>query len=275
MVLPAAAVILGLNVVPMVWAFLLSFRADDLLSPGTWIGLDNYRKLADDPVFRTAVGNTVAYTAMFVPLSIVLGLGIAILLNRDVRFIGLYRTCVFVPFVISEAAEGALFSFVFDRHYGVANTALSAIGIPPQGFLQDPGQAMYTLVAISLWGSIGFCVVVLLAALQDVPPNLVEAARLDGAGRWVVLRHIVLPSIQPVLVFLLVWQTLQAFQLFELVYTTTNGGPLQATAVVVFYVYQQAFQQFNAGYGSAVAYVVALFLFALGTVRLLVRRVRV
>ncbi|KAA2267008.1 sugar ABC transporter permease [Solihabitans fulvus] len=274
LVLPASVLILGLNIGPMVWAFLLSLRHDDLLAPSKWVGLANYRRLAEDPVFRAAIGHTLNYTALFVPLSIAIGLGIAMMLNQPVRFAGFYRTCVFVPFVVSAAAEGALFSFVFDPHYGVANAALARVGIGPQGFFQDPRQAMATLVAISLWGGIGLCVVVLLAALQDVPTHLVEAARLDGAGRRAVFRHVTLPAITPVLVFLLVWQTLQALQLFELVYTTTNGGPLRATTVVVFYVYQQAFQQFDAGYGAAVAYVVAVAVFGLAVARLVLRRMR-
>jgi multiple sugar transport system permease protein len=269
---PAVVVILGLSIVPVVWSLLLSFRADDLVTPGRWVGLDNYRALVQDPNFRTAVGNTLLYTALYVPLSLVGGLALALALNRRIRFIGLYRTLVFVPFVVSATAQGVLFSFILDPEFGVANSLLHKLGLSPQGFLTDPDQAIYLLVLISLWSGVGFCVVVYLAALQDVPPELVEAARIDGAGRWRVLRHIILPTLTPVTVFLLLWQLITALQVFDLIYVTTKGGPLGSTGVVVYFVWQQAFQMFTAGYGAAAAYVLALALLVAGGALHLVRR---
>lgn len=179
---PSVVVVLGLSVVPVVWSLLLSFRADDLVTPGRWVGLDNYRALAQDPNFRTAVGNTLLYAALYVPLSLVGGLALALALNRRIRLIGLYRTLVFIPFVVSATAQGVLFSFILDPEFGVANALLHHLGISAQGFLADPDQALCLLVLISLWSGVGFCVVVYLAALQDVPPELVEAARIDGAA---------------------------------------------------------------------------------------------
>jgi multiple sugar transport system permease protein len=263
-VLPAVVIILGLSLIPMAWAFLLSLQHSDLVTPSTWVGLDNYRRLADDATFRGAVEHTLLYTAAFVPLSIAGGLGIALMLNRRVRFVGLYRTLVFVPYIMSATAQGVLFSFVFDSQFGVANSVLHSVGIAPQGFLQDPGQALWVLVAIGLWSGIGFCVIVFLAALQDIPHELVEAASIDGARRWGVFRHVTLPALGPVTAFLLVWQTFESLQLFDLVYVTTRGGPLQSTTVVVLYVWQQAFEFFNAGYGAAAAYVLAFGLLILG-----------
>jgi multiple sugar transport system permease protein len=256
-VTPAVVIILGLSLLPMAWALLLSFQHNDLVTPSTWVGLDNYSRLLDDETFRGAVGHTLLYTAVFVPLSVIGGLGIALVLNRRVRFVGLYRTLVFVPYIMSATAQGVLFSFVFDSQFGVANSLLDRVGIAPQGFLQDPGQALWVIILIGLWSGIGFSVVVYLAALQDIPRELVEAASIDGARRWGVFRHVVLPGLSPVTVFLLVWQAFQALQLFDLVYVTTRGGPLQSTTVVVLYVWQQAFQFFNAGYGAAAAYVLA------------------
>ncbi|MEU8790446.1 sugar ABC transporter permease [Streptomyces sp. NPDC048643] len=269
---PAVVVILGLSIVPVVWSLLLSFRADDLVTPGRWVGLDNYHALAQDPNFRTAVGNTLVYTALYVPLSLVGGLVLALALNRRIRFIGLYRTLVFVPFVVSATAQGVLFSFILDPEFGVANALLHQLGVSSQGFLTDPDQALYLLVLISLWSGVGFCVVVYLAALQDVPPELVESARIDGAGRWRVLRHITLPTLTPVTVFLLLWQLIMALQVFDLIYVTTKGGPLGSTAVVVYFVWQQAFQMFTAGYGAAAAYVLAVALLVAGGALRLARR---
>lgn len=273
-ILPSTLLILGFNFVPMVWAFVLSLQRTDLLTPAEWVGLDNYRALAQDPTFGDAVEHTLIYTALFVPLSVVGGLAIALALNRRIRFIGIYRTLVFVPFIMSAAAQGVLFSFILDPQYGAANGLLDKVGVARQGFLQDPGQALYVLVGIGLWGGLGFCVIVFLAALQDIPRELLEAASIDGARRWATLRRIVLPSLRPVLVFLLVWQTFQALQLFDLVYAASRGGPLGATTVVVYYVYEQAFQFFHAGYGSAAAYVLALAIFLIGGGQLAVRAIR-
>ncbi len=254
---PAVLIILGLSVVPLAWSLLLSFRADDLVTPGRWVGLDNYRALAQDPNFREAIRTTLLYAALFVPLSMVLGLALAVALNRRIRLVGLYRTLFFVPFVVSATAQGVLFSFILDPEFGAANAVLHALGVSPQGFLTDPGQALFVLVAISLWSGTGFCVVVYLAALQDVSPSLVDAARIDGAGRLQLLRHVTLPALRPVNMFLVLWQTIQALQVFDLVYVTTKGGPLGSTTVIVYFVWEQAFRNFTAGYGAAAAYVLA------------------
>jgi multiple sugar transport system permease protein len=265
-VTPAVVIILGLSLVPMAWALLLSFQHNDLVTPPNWIGLRNYSRLLHDETFRGAVQHTLIYTVAFVPLSIGGGLAIALMLNRRVRFVGLYRTLVFVPYIMSATAQGVLFSFMFDSQFGVVNSALDRVGIAPQGFLQDPGQALWVIVLIGLWSGIGFSVVVYLAALQDIPRELVEAASIDGARRWGVFRHVVLPALSPVTVFLLVWQAFQALQLFDLVFVMTRGGPLQSTTVVVLYVWQQAFQFFNAGYGAAAAYVLAFGLLVVALV---------
>ncbi|MBX7464844.1 sugar ABC transporter permease [Streptomyces sp. NPDC048491] len=271
---PAVLVIIGLGVVPLLWSLLLSFRADDLVTPGRWVGLDNYHALTKDPAFRTAVKNTLVYTGVYVPLSLAAGLALALALNRRIHLVGLYRTLVFIPFVVSATAQGVLFSFIFDPDFGVANALLHHIGISPQGFLDDPGQALSVLLLISLWSGIGFCVIVYLAALQDVPAELVESARLDGANRRQVLRHVTLPSLTPVTVFLVLWQFITALQVFDLVYVTTKGGPLGATTVIVYFVWEQAFQNFTAGYGAAAAYVLAVGLIAAAVVLRLYRRPR-
>ena len=273
-VFPAVVIIVGLAVVPIVWSLLLSFRAADLIGPSKWVGLSNYDALVNDDAFRSALEHTVIYTALFVPLSIALGLLIAMALNRQIRFIGIYRTAILAPFIASVAAQGVLFSFIFDQRFGVANSLLDEVGLPRQGFLGDPDQALYVLVAIGLWGGIGFPVVIYLAALQDVPRELVDAASVDGARRWAILRHVILPQLLPITIFLAVWQTLLSLQLFDLVYATTRGGPLDATVVVVYYVYNQAFELFHAGYAAAVAYVVAVFLMLMVGAQLIYSRLR-
>ncbi|MER7414260.1 carbohydrate ABC transporter permease [Streptomyces cacaoi] len=270
-VAPAVVVILGLSVLPVIWSLLLSFQANDLVTPSRWVGLDNYRALAADPHFAQAVRNTLLYTVLYVPLSLVGGLGLALALNRRIRLVGLYRTLIFVPFVVSATAQGVLFSFILDPEFGAANSLLTRLGLTPQGFLTDPAQALPVLVAVTLWSGVGFCVVVYLAALQDVPQSLIEAARLDGAGRRHILRHVTLPALTPVTVFLVLWQIIESLQVFDLVYVTTKGGPLGSTTVIVYFIWEQAFKSFTAGYGAAAAYVLAL---ALGVTGLAMRLVR-
>jgi multiple sugar transport system permease protein len=272
-ILPAVVVILGLSILPVAWSLLLSMQSSDLVTPAEWVGLANYRNLMKDPNFHGALVHTLIYTALFVPLSIGGGLVLAMLFNRKLRFINVYRTLVYAPFVISAAAQGVLFSFIFDSEFGLANAVLHKLGISAQGFFTDPGQALYLLVIIGLWAGLGFCVIVYLAALQDIPAEVLEAAWIDGASRWSTFFHVVFPLLRPVTIFLLVWETLQALQVFDIVFVTTQGGPLQSTTVVVYFVWYQAFQLFEAGYGAAAAYVVAISLLVLTIgVRLLRRR---
>ena len=215
----------------------------------------NYAELVNDPELMSAIWHTAFYTALFVPTSVILGLLIALALNRKIRFIGVYRTAIFVPFVASAAATGILANYIFDPQFGFANNILRSIGLPAQSFLEDQRQAMIVIAVMSLWAGLGFTVVVYLAALQDIPKDLVEAARVDGANTWQTFRHVILPELTPVTVFTSIWQLIGALQLFDLVYTTTRGGPLGATKTIVYYLWEQAFRQFRYGYGSAVAYV--------------------
>ncbi len=265
---PAVVIILGFSVVPIVWTVLLSFKSSDLITPATWVGTRNYQLLQHDPAFGEAVKHTLIYTAIFVPVSTVLGLLLAMALNRDIRFIGIYRTAILAPFIVSVAAQGVLFSFIFDERFGVANSILDKLGLSTQGFLGSPGQAIYIIALIGIWGGVGFPLVIYLAALQDVPPELVDAAAVDGARPLAILRHVILPQLWPVTLFLLVWQTLLGLQLFELVYATTRGGPIESTVTIVFYIFHEAFQVFHAGYAAAVAVVIAVALLLVVSVQI-------
>lgn len=254
-VAPATLIVLGLSVFPALWAFYLSRRNWDGISPSTPAAWSNYERLIDDPQLRSAVSHTLVFTAIFVPASIIIGMLLATALNRRLRLVAFYRTAIFVPFVASAAATGILANYVFSPQFGIANAALRLLNLPEQQFLESDSQALLTLCVISLWGEIGFTVVIYLAALQDIPESLVEAAIVDGASTWRVFWHIKLPQLAPVTVFATVWQTITALQLFDLVFTTTKGGPLGATQTVVYYVYYQAFQLTHYGYASAVAYI--------------------
>ncbi len=254
-VLPAVLLIGLFRIVPIFWGLILSLQQNDLLTPPKWVGLQNYRTLVHDPVFRASIHRTLVYTLLFVPLSVGGALAISTLLNARIRFARFYRTAVFVPVATSTVATGIIFNWLLEPTYGVVNYMLGKVGIGPYGFFKDPDQALYSIVAMTVWGWIGFDVIVYLAALQSVPDELIEAARLDGAGRWAVFRHVVFPLLGPATLFLVVWSTINALQVFDEIYVTTHGGPLQATTVMVYYLFNQAFELFHAGYAAAIAYV--------------------
>ncbi|GAB2529646.1 carbohydrate ABC transporter membrane protein 1 (CUT1 family) [Paramicrobacterium agarici] len=252
---PATLIVVGLTVFPAVWAFVLSLQEWDGFSEPTFLGGDNYARLVGDPEFLDSVMHTLFYTALFVPSSVLAGLFLAVALNRRIRFIGIYRTAIFVPFVASAAATGILTTYLFSPQFGVVNNVLRVIGLPQQRWLEDPSQAMVVLAIMSLWGQAAFTTVIYLAALQDIPSDLVEAARIDGANRWQTFWRVVFPQLAPVTVFVTIWQMIEAIKLFDLVFTTTKGGPLDATKTIVYFVWERAFKGLEFGYGSASAYV--------------------
>jgi len=264
---PTVVLVLGLSFIPMVWAFLLSLRTSNLVSPGRYIGLANYRALPHDVHLQHALINTGLFTLMYLPAALAGGLAVAMMLNRKIKLIGFYRTCFLVPFIASAAAEGLLMGFIFDPDFGVVNSLLERLGLPRQGFLQNPSQALFVLAVVYFWTQFGFNVVIYMAALQQVPIEVVEAARIDGASSWSVFRHVTLPTLRPVTYFLLVWGVIETFQFFDLAYTTTKGGPLERTTTIVLYIWDLVFNFFYAGYGAAVAYVLffaSLFFIIIG-----------
>jgi multiple sugar transport system permease protein len=253
---PAVLIIGIFGLLPILWSAVLSFQKSDLLTPETpWVGLQNYKQIPGDATFRLAIEHTIIYTALFVPLTMLVGLVIAAALNRKVRGISIYRTAAYVTMAVSTINEALVFMWLFEPSFGVVNAGLHAVGLPQQQWLSDPNEALYVIVAMTVWGWTGFAVVVYLAALQGVPQDVQDAAAIDGAKRFTVFRTITFPLVSPASLFLVVWLSINALQLFDEVYLTTRGGPLQSTTVIVYYLYDQAFQQFNAGYAAALAYV--------------------
>jgi multiple sugar transport system permease protein len=269
---PAVFLIFVFGIVPIVWSALLSFQRTNLLSPPQWIGLANYRALPSDPLFRQSVVHSMVYTALFVPLSVVGGLLVAVALNRRIRGIFLYRTAVFVPVVLSTIATAIMFLWLLDPNFGLVNFLLSKVGLGPYGFFDSTSGALYSIVGMTIWGWIGFDVIVYLAALQGIPATLIEAAEIDGARAWSKFRHLTVPLLGPATLFLVVWSTINALQLFDEVYFLTRGGPGTATYVVVYYLYNLAFAQGIAGYAAAIAYVLMIAIMCLTLIQLWIGR---
>jgi multiple sugar transport system permease protein len=261
--LPALVLIVVFGVVPIVWSALISFQRNNLMGPPDWIGLQNYKALPRDPLFKTSMVHAAVYTLLFVPLSIAGGLATALALNRRIAGIKAYRTAVFVPVVVSSIATGIMFVWLLDPYFGLANYLLGKIGLGPYGFFSSSDGALYSIIAMTVWGWVGFDVIVYLAALQGIPHELLEAASIDGARTWSVFRNVTLPLLSPATLFLVVFSSINAVQLFDEVYFATKGGPGTATYVPVFYLYTLAFQQGIAGYAAAIAYVLLVIILVL------------
>jgi len=259
-VLPAVFLIALFSIFPIIWGFILSLQKASLISPNRpFVGFDNYTHIASDPLARQAAVNAVIYTCLFVPTSIILALFLSIAMNQKIRLIRFYRLAVFIPVAVSTIATGVMFMWVFDSTFGLANWALGTVGIGPFGWFDSPQGAMPSLVIMTVWGWLGFDAIIYLAALQGVPPELVEAASVDGASRWSIFRRVTLPLLGPATLLLVVWSTISAVQLFDEVFLITHGGPLGRTSVPVFYIYKLAFTSSYgfgaAGYAAALAYV--------------------
>lgn len=274
MISPSVLLIGLFGVIPVLWSFVLSFQRNDLQTPPQWVGATNYRQLLDDPVFHESIRHTVVYTLLFVPVTLTISLLLAGALKCKIRGIAVYRLAVFVPVVTSTVATGVIFTWLLDPEFGIVNAVLQKLGVPAMGFFSSPNQALYAVVAMTVWGWVGFGALILLAGLQSVPGELMEAAQIDGCSKTGAFWRIQVPMLRPVMAFLLVWLTINSLQLFDEVYVTTKGGPLHATTVIVYYLYQQAFVYFHAGYAAAIACVLFLAIAVITAAQLRMTRER-
>jgi multiple sugar transport system permease protein len=259
-VLPWLLSLLIFTSYPVLATFYLSLTDYNVVQPSTWVGLHNYRTmLTADPPFWTSVRNTTFYTLLAVPLGLMGSLGLALLLNLPVRGLGIYRTLVYLPVLAPPVASTIIFMGLFDPDGGLINAALQQVGLPAPGWLQDPTWSKPALVVLSLWG-LGAGALIFLAGLQEIPPALLEAAAIDGAGPWQRFRYITLPLLTPVILFNLVIGVIGSFHVFTpaLISGGTTGKPLESTLMLMVHIYRNAFRYFAMGYASALA--VVLFL---------------
>jgi multiple sugar transport system permease protein len=253
----------GLTAVPVVLSFYYSFCDFSLLQPPAFVGLDNYRELAGDPVFWTALKNTAVYAAFAMPGGMILALAAALLLNADISGRTIYRTIVFLPSLVPLVASAMIWLWLFNSKLGLINAVLRAVGISnPPGWLTDTQWAMPAIILMSLWG-VGNTVVIFLAGLQDVPRELYEAAELDGANRWQQMMNVTLPMLSPVIFFNLIMAIIGSLQVFAVPFIMTGGGPARATYFYTMYLYDNAFTFLKMGYASAMAWVQLLIVLGL------------
>ena len=281
-VAPALGLIVVFFVVPVAAGFLLAATDFDIyaigdLATARFVGLANFAALLRDPVFWKALLNTFYFVLVGGPLSVAVSLGAAMLLNvRVVRFKGLFRTVYFAPVVTTMVAVATVWRYLYHPRFGLLNQLLGAVGIGGVNWLGDPRWAMPAIILMSVWKNFGYNMIIFVAGLQSIPGTLYEAARVDGAGPWQQFRHITLPALRPMLVFVGIITMIGYFQLFTEPYVLIGGtgGPLNATLSLVMYMYKQGFRWWNIGFGAAVAFVLFLIILAGTLVQLRFQRER-
>ncbi len=254
-VLPFVLGVLGFKLFPFVMSFALSFTQYDIIDPPIFTGLENYRELfGEDLLFRKSLGVTLLFAVLAVPLRVGFALFIAHVLNFQLRGINYFRAAFYLPSILGGSiAVAVLWRFIFAK-YGLVNGILAKLNIEPIAWLADENFSMWTIVLLFTW-QFGSAMVIFLAALQNVPQSLYEAAEIDGASRNQQFWKITVPLITPVIFFNMIMQMVQAFQEFNGPYAITEGGPLNSTYVLALYIYDQSFRFFNLGYGAALSWV--------------------
>jgi len=254
--------------IPALTSLWLVFQKWNMIGPPEFIGLDNFKKLLTDKLFWQALKVTTVYSAIAVPLGMVLAFLLALLMNSKVRGITVFRTIFYLPSIVPAVSNAVLWAWILNSDFGLLNALLHVFGIRRILWLQDPDWALPALVLMSLWG-LGGGMVIYLAGLQGIPNEFYEAAEIDGAGAWAKLWHVTLPLMSPVIFFNLIMSIIGTFQIFTAGYLITNGGPQNATLFYVLYLWRNAFLYLNMGYAAALAWV--LFAIIIGLTALVFR----
>ena len=262
--LPAFAVIFLFHVIPAFYAWYISFFKFDNLSPMIFTGFSNYARLLKDAMFWKSLFNTFYFAAGTIPLSIIISVFIAVLLNQKIRGLSFFRTAYFLPVITSMNAVAMVWLWIFQPDIGVLNYILGFFGVSRINWLMDPVWAMPAVIMVSVWKNIGYNIIIFLVGLQSIPSEYYEAAQLDGAGDMQTFGHVTWPLLMPTVFFVTLISLINSFHTFTQIYMLTpDGGPLKSTSVIVFYLYENAFKNFEMGYASAISFVVFLITFVL------------
>ncbi len=259
-ILPSMIGFITFYAVPAVRGVLISFTDWDLLSEPTFIGLANYEKLINDEQFWKALRTTAYYVLLNIPLQTVLAIGLAVAMHRLTKS-ALVRGLLVLPWLIPNVVVALLWLWMLDPQLGMINQILGVFGVQRLPFLGSPSQAMPSIAGINIWRHVGYTALLIFAGLQTIPIDISEAAAIDGAGEGRIFFQITLPLLRPVLVFVMVTSIIGSFQIFDTIAITTKGGPVDATRVIYWYVYEYAFSRFDMGYATTLAF--ALFLILL------------
>jgi multiple sugar transport system permease protein len=266
--LPSAVPLVTFTFVPMVSSAWVSLHEWNLISPKTFVGMDNYVTLLADPATRRVFLNTLLYLAGYLPLVYVGGLALALLLNRAFRGRSFFRAAYFLPVVTSWVVVALVWQWLLNPTNGLVNQVLGLVGLPEPGWWTDPTWAMPSVILASAWKDLGFVMVILLAGLQAIPVDVHDAARIDGANAWQHFRRITLPLLSPSTFFVLVISLINGFQVFDQVYVMTGGGPAGASQVVVGQIYDLTFRYGRAGEASALSWMLFVVILAVTAVQI-------
>ena len=237
--------------------------------PGQWIGLGNYRSLFADPVFRRSLLNTAYFSAIFIPGTLAVSLGLALLVRQGLRGIGVFRALFFLPYVVSIVAAGLVWRWMFDTEHGLINALVAIAGGEGPDWLGHPQLAMVVIALMSIWRWSGYFMLIFLAGLESIPTSLYEAAGVDGVGRWMTFRRVTLPLLRRPMIFALIVLLIRAQNIFQEVYVMTGGGPGNRTVTVAFLIWQTAFRSFRIGRAAALSYLLFLLVLAVAVVQFL------
>lgn len=243
----------------------LSFSYWNLLGSPQWIGLENYRTILQDPLFWKSLQVTGLFVLMTSTLEIIIGLALALALNRAFRGLSFFRTTYFIPFITPMVSMALVWGWLFDPQYGALNWILQSMGVirHPVAWLYEPNTALWTIALLRVWKNAGYNLIIFLAGLQGIPISLYESAALDGASRWQAFWRITLPMLSPTLFFVLMITFINAFQTFDSVYLLTQGGPEHSTEVLVYWMFKNAFEFYKIGPASAIAYILFVIILIL------------
>ncbi len=245
---------------PAITILPMSLTSWNIIGTPKFVGLDNYLRMFADQYFWSATFNTFEYTILVTIGLTVLALLLAILLNQKLKGRVIGRVFVLMPYVISSAAAGIVWKWMYNTNFGIINSVLTQLGLQPQPFLIDTTQAMLAIVFMNLWWSVGFNTIIYLAALQGIPNELYQAASVDGANSWQLFRYITFPSLRPITLYVTVLCFANSFQMFDEAYIMTQGGPVGSTNTLVFRMYNMAFQNFRFGDAAAISMFIVLFI---------------
>jgi multiple sugar transport system permease protein len=259
LILPTLIGLVVFTTGPILASLYFSFTQWNLLSAPKWRGLENYIELfTEDPLFWVTLRNTAYYVLGAVPTGTILALLLAIALNQKIKWLAIFRTIYFLPVVSSVVAISVLWSWLYQADFGLINQFLRQLGFQGVRWLSSPTWAMPAVIIMSIWHGLGYNIVIFIAGLQSIPQDYYEAARIDGASSWQQFLHITIPLISPVTFFVITLSLIGSFQVFEQAYVMTQGGPVNATKTMVYFLYQEGFMYFHMGYASTIAYVLFL-----------------
>ncbi len=266
LILPAVAILIAFQIVPILIGANASFRNWSLFNPQkTFVGFANYRRILTDPLFYGIIlPNTFLFMLTSVSGGLLAGLTLAVMLNRRFRGERLVRTAILLPLMVAPVVAAIMITWMFNDQFGIANVVIQALGFEPVAWLVSRSTALGVVIMTDIWLWTPWFTILILAALQTLPPEPHEAARMDGANAWQVFRNITLPLLRPVLMVCIVIRTIDAFRVFDIVWTITKGGPARSTEVFSIYAYKQAFVYLNFDVGSAASLIGAAIIMVVG-----------